>query len=120
MPSSLSEQIIPLLISPLILASFILKLPGRTESTGEKAILIPLLTLFAPQITGNVLTPSNTLQIFNLSAFGCFLIACISPTIISFNSSKFVDISASRPSIVSVSATSSIVKLISKKSFIHE
>ena len=109
-PNSLSEQIIPKLSTPLILALPILKSPGRTAPTFAKTIFWPASTFGAPQTTLKVSFPSETLQSLSLSASGCFSAFKTSPTTKLSNESKSVTTSDSKPRIVNLSAKSVAVK----------
>ena len=109
-PSSLSEQIIPKLSTPLILALPILKSPGRTAPTFAKTIFWPASTFGAPQTTLNVSDPSETEHNLSLSASGCFSAVKTSPTTKFSKESKSDTTSDSNPLIVSFSANSVAVK----------
>ncbi|KUG26522.1 hypothetical protein ASZ90_003640 [hydrocarbon metagenome] len=75
-PSSLSEQIIPVETSLRILAFFISNSPfGITAPTFANAIFCPVLTLGAPQTTLKSSLPSVTTHNVSLSALGCFFVS---------------------------------------------
>ena len=109
-PSSFSEQIIPKLSTPLILAFPILKSPGRTAPTFAKTIFWPASTFEAPQTTLYVHEPSNTEHNLSLSAFGCLSAFKTSPTTKCSSESKSETTSDSNPLIVNFSASSVAVK----------
>src|SRR5699024_10057519 len=107
--------------SPLNLALLILTPPGNLPPTLTTITCWPSSTFGAPQtICTCSSSPTSTLQIFNLSASGCFSLETTSPTtnfLISFLYS--VILSPSIPLLVIFSASSSIPASIFINSFNH-
>lgn len=77
-PISCNEQIIPSERSPRNFARLILMPPGKRPPTVATITYCPASTFGAPHTicTGSS-SPMSTLQIFNLSAFGCCVLLSI-------------------------------------------
>ena len=114
--NSLSEHIIPSLLTSLIFEAFKLIFNPGIKSPGvATTTFIPLLTFGAPQTILSIPMLDFTSHTFNLSAFGCFSTFSISPT---DNCPRdFLGStrdSTSNPVSVRTSPTSSAEKLVSR------